>query len=740
MHPLLFRLAAMRGGQFLHRTVFMMRPTLLAACILAASASLAGAQDSDDPQPAQPTLGQRLGNFGRNLFGASDDYDQPPPSNPRPMPTSKPRPRSGSAGTTAMGSKLPRTASTPAPTAPTAETPDADAPTARVAQSNKLFDSQPPSADDAPPPPSEEPIVADDDVQSSPAPTTSSRRRGGAPAPVARRQPSIDDSVAPLANEGGHLRPSPLRETPTPRVARSERLGGRMPAAVSREPASLPADDADRVLITRKSPNISIETTGPRRITVGKEASYTVIVSNAGDVSASDVVVYVNMPQWAEVAGAQASSGSTGTSAERSAEGYQWRISSLGAHSRQELSLRIIPRKSQPLDLAVRWTCSPSSSQATVEVDEPKLEMSISGPTDVIYGEHQLYKLTISNPGTGDAEGVMIQLDPINPNEGTTATHRMGKLPAGSSKTVEIELTARQAGHISIKAAAAGDGDLKASAVQNVLVRRAGLQVSMTGPKLHYAGSSATYEVRVRNTGDATAQDVSVVATVPPEVTLVAASGNGQLEAGQNRIVWPVDEIASGSETTVSFKCMMKGTGANRIEVTAISDDLKESALVTTQVMALADLVLEVTDTPGPIPVGQEMMFDVQVRNRGSSSAEQVELVAYFSDGFEPISVEGGKYEMGAGTVLFKPIVSLAAGSETSFKIKARASTAGNHRVRVELQCKSLGTRLTREDSTLFYGEDGTLPSGPAAASPSAPSPSTSSEDGPQPHLAPRRQ
>ena len=38
-------------------------------------------------------------------------------------------------------------------------------------------------------------------------------------------------------------------------------------------------------LITRKSPNISIETTGPRRITIGKEAKYTVTCSNAGDVA-----------------------------------------------------------------------------------------------------------------------------------------------------------------------------------------------------------------------------------------------------------------------------------------------------------------------------------------------------------------------------------------------------------------------------------------------------------------------
>jgi hypothetical protein len=222
---------------------------------------------------------------------------------------------------------------------------------------------------------------------------------------------------------------------------------------------------------------------------------------------------------------------------------------------------------------------------------------------------------------------------------------------------------------------------------------------------------------------------VAIVASLPGEVELLSATAGGQLDAAQCRITWAPGEIPAGGETAVSFKCTMKGTGVNRVEALATADgDLKDSGLANTQVMALADLVLEVTDSPGPIPVGQEMEFDVQVRNRGTNSAEQVELVAYFSDGFEPIGVEGGKYEMGAGTVLFKPIASLAAGAETSYKIKARASIAGNHRVRVELQCKSLGTRLTREDSTLFYGEDGALSDAPA-----------SSDGEPQPHLAPKQ-
>ena len=69
--------------------------------------------------------------------------------------------------------------------------------------------------------------------------------------------------------------------------------------------------------------------------------------------------------------------------------------------------------KGRGFDLAVQWTFTPISSQTIVDVQEPKLNMTIAGPDEVLFGQSKLYRLTISNPGTGDAENVIVQLDPI---------------------------------------------------------------------------------------------------------------------------------------------------------------------------------------------------------------------------------------------------------------------------------------------------------------------------------------
>ena len=105
-----------------------------------------------------------------------------------------------------------------------------------------------------------------------------------------------------------------------------------------------------------------------------------------------------------------------------------------------------MPRKSSPLDLAISYTFTPETTQTMVEVQEPKLAMSLTGPSEVLFGQTKVYKLTISNPGNGDTHNVSVTLLPIGHGSEAPGTHKLGNLAAGESKTIDIELTARQSG------------------------------------------------------------------------------------------------------------------------------------------------------------------------------------------------------------------------------------------------------------------------------------------------------
>jgi uncharacterized repeat protein (TIGR01451 family) len=464
------------------------------------------------------------------------------------------------------------------------------------------------------------------------------------------------------------------------------------------------------VLFTRQSPLVVVETTGPRKISINKQASFTITVRNSGGIAANDVVVKIKVPEWCEVAQADATAGSARPNSSNSSQADEpllWRIRRLDANTTDRLTLQIIPRKSRPFDLGVSWTFAPPVSQTLVEVQEPKLLMAISGPDEVRYGETKIYKLTLSNPGTGDAEGVEIVLAPIDQRHSRESVHRIGNLKSGGAKVIEVELTARQAGTLSVKASATADGGLRSEVAHDVLVRRADLRVHVSAPRTKYAGTVATYSVRVTNPGNASAQNVEVSVVLPRGASYVSNTGAGQPTSDRSKVIWVFNSLRAGAREEFEVKCALMTPGTNRLHVAArADDDLTDSLAASTDVEALADLELDVTDPQGPIAVGEEMEYIVRIRNRGTKAAEGIELLCFFSAGIEPTSVEGTTgHKLGPGEVTFDTIARLGAGRDIVLKIRARADKAGNHIFRAQVACESIDTKLAAEETTRFFTE-----------------------------------
>jgi uncharacterized repeat protein (TIGR01451 family) len=735
------------------------RASFAAFCLatLSLSVSWSMAQDRDDVYTPPPTLGQRMEALRRNLFG-----------NPNQQQQQQPTKNSQSAKNSQSSSKNnkyympPRSSQSPSATSGMNPHGVATKRTTRPVAIEEEEDLQPlPRMDVAvrqsrPVSTPAMPAASQDDAPKSSTSSTSARRKVQAPPepPKSGRRIPMDDEVqekeitAPSEDDGARaetLRPSypNLRQAPDAETLRpidgptSARRSARMPnsnmarsqprptetseeVAPVETPSRTPAKThrEENVLTARKSPVLSVETIGPRRISVGKEATYRLVLKNSGDLVAEDIVVMISIPDFAEVVDAKASLGNAQAADKTMGPaGFVWRLSALAARSEQELALQIVPRKGQPFDLGVRWTSSAVSSQATVEVQEPKLQLTISGAKEVQFGDKSLYKLTLTNPGTGDAENVVIRLLPITPGEGGVATHSMGTLTAGESKSVEIELTARQAGRLTIAAEATAEGNLNASATEEVVVRRASLQAAVNGPKAHYAGAPANYEIRLSNSGNAPAMQVQVAAILPPQAEFVSAGEGGSFDSKRNEVVWSVDSLRPGVERTFEFKCALNAAGTNQIEVIASADgDLNSKAAALTKVVAVADLVLTMSDPSGPVAVGQDMIYEAHIRNRGTKNADNVDIKAYFSNNINLVSVEGGAEEVEPGTWKLRSIPSIAAGREVIIKIKARAEAAGNHRCRVEVKCDAIGISLVNEESTLFYADETAPAQGPVGA------------------------
>lgn len=490
----------------------------------------------------------------------------------------------------------------------------------------------------------------------------------------------------------------------------------------SEEPASAVSTGAgSSTLFKRQSPVLSVETAGPRTIKIGTPAPYTITMQNSGDVAAQEVLVSVKLPEWAEIASAEPQTGTTRNVMVDGNPCLQWLIPALDPRSRAALSLSVVPHKSRPFDLAVQYTHTPSTSQALVEVQEPKLVMNLAGPDEVYFGEREVYKLTLSNPGTGDAENVVVRLLPTSAGDEQAVSHPIGKIAAGESKVVELELTARQADTLEIKAEADADGGLHAAIDEVIVVRKAELQAIVQGPKMQYAGTPATFRVQVHNPGNATAKNVQVSALLPRGASYLSSSDGGTVDADQRKIGWTIGNLRAGTDATVAFKCLLNAPGANTAQVACHAEgEIRAQGAATTDVEALADLVLDAVDPQGPIPVGQEVTYEVHIKNRGTKGAENVEVVAFFSPGIEPVAVEPGEHEIAAGQIAFDPIAVLNAGQEIVYHIRAKADRAGVHTFRTEVTCPTLGTKLSTDETTRFYLDDSVDPDEVVAESGSA--------------------
>ncbi|HVT29569.1 MAG TPA: hypothetical protein VHE81_16250, partial [Lacipirellulaceae bacterium] len=374
----------------------------------------------------------------------------------------------------------------------------------------------------------------------------------------------------------------------------------------------------------------------------------------------------------------------------------------------------VVPREGRPLELGVTWTIAPVGSQAIVQVQEPKLQLEIAGPKEVYFNKPQVFKLTISNPGTGPADNVRIALLPPGAKDGANKeapAHTLGDLPPGASQTVEIELTAREAGKMMIKASASADGGLACDASKEVFCRKPELEVDWRGPAKKYAGTPATYFFRVRNPGTAPAEEVTVRTSLPEGAAFTSASEGQRFDAKQHEVVWQVGTLRPGDDTYLELKCVLKNPGANQLKVTAATaaGDLTDSKTASTNVIALADLKLDVIDPKGPVAVGSQAVYEIHIKNRGACAAKDVNVVGLFSEGIEPEQAEGAMYTMADGRVSFKTIEELPAGRDVVLRIRAHAIQPGTHIFRAEVLCRDSDIKLASEETTRFYKDDATL-------------------------------
>ncbi len=464
---------------------------------------------------------------------------------------------------------------------------------------------------------------------------------------------------------------------------------------------STPIKAKESSLIEMKAPAIEIQAFGPPTVGVHKRAQYKVVISNRTQTDAENLAVSVSIPQWIKMENISTSIGRNEAANEQRSQRVNWTIDRLSAGSSQTMVIDTIPSKAEHFDFVVDWTMQTRTASSKINVTEPRLEMNIAGPNEVMYGETAMYQVTVRNPGTGIAESVSVMLPEALGGERAP----LGEIAPGQEQTFQVELLARAAGQLDLTTIATGSGDLQTNATRSIIVRRPTLELTLVGPPLKYSGSVGQFDVTITNTGDAIAREVSAALALPPGVQYI--DGIEGAEVMNNAMRWAIGTLDVGDTRTYRVNCQLNGEGQMQLELGARgSSDIAGIAQCTTRVETVADLILNVEDPKGPLPTGQKLTYEIQIKNRGSRAAKNLTLVMQYSEGIEPTSAVGLTNQVVPGQVIFSPIQAIEPGEELVLQVTAQALSAGTHRFRAQLSNDESSVHEVDEGTTQFYGDN----------------------------------
>ncbi len=544
--------------------------------------------------------------------------------------------------------------------------------------------------------PTSAPVVPNESVQQQPV---YQQQPSAAPRSVLKRPtgPVIGEAAAPIAPVQEAL--PPIADVPSGSSRRQ--YDPATPASPTpRNPARSGFGAASDIMVSSQSPRLRVELAGPQSLMVGKSAKYTLNLVNDGDVAADDVQLRLNIPAWISVESGESTSGDAAAQAD--AQGsirMVWNLPKVKAGSQETLRLQLVAAEGKPCELTADWTCRPTSLKAAIAVKQPQIELSLSGPSDMVFGEEKPFTINVSNPGNGDAEHVVVQLVA---GGNAPQTVEVGTVPAGKAKDVNVKVVANQQGGMDLKMTATADGNLRAEAAGRIIVKQAILAIHVEGPPLKFAGAEATYAITVSNTGNAAADDLTVSTTLPTGAKYLGGIDGAQFAGGV--LKWKAGLLPPETQRTFDIRCQLNAAGAHRVVAQAIGPRTGAVAHeAETTVEAVSNLKLAVNDPTGPAPTGQDVTYEVQLMNRGSLAAKNVKVVMQFSEGLEPSIVEGAEARLVPGQVLFDTLPELAAGEQVVVHVKAKAVKEGSHRFRVEVVSTDNDTRLVSEGTSRFF-------------------------------------
>lgn len=448
-----------------------------------------------------------------------------------------------------------------------------------------------------------------------------------------------------------------------------------------------------------RTPSLTVDWVTPETITVGQEGDFELVLRNRGVVAIERVSISHVLPE-----------GFTLVRAEPRQQGVDanpmWSIDKLGPGEEARINLRLKPTKPGDVRSHARVTFS-TSTDTKFKVVQPLLKLVAEIPDTAIVGNQVIMNVSVENPGTGITSNTLLN---VKCSEGLvpvskSTTYTIGDLNPGEKRSIRLLANVAKLGEHKVTFVTTADNGLRQEATMSCKGLGAQLVTSISGPSFRYVNRPATFQVTVKNTGTAAADNVHVRCAVPQTFGFIAAKDFGKFDAASKTVNWLLNRLEPSQE--VKLECELKALdrGSFPVLAAAIGErGLKSLARHETKVEGIAAILLEVVDVDDPVEVGAETAYEVLVTNQGTDFAKNVSIEVHIPEGLTVTGVKGPTLgEVKNGKIAFKPLQKLAPRADAIYRVKVKGTKAGDFRVSVKAQSDTLDSPVTEQESTKVY-------------------------------------
>lgn len=451
-------------------------------------------------------------------------------------------------------------------------------------------------------------------------------------------------------------------------------------------------------------PQLRIEKSAPGSASIGKELVYKIRIRNVGNAVANEVIVEDQIPRGSRLLG-------TIPQAELVENILIWRFAALEPNAEKTIKIKVVPEREGQIG-SVATVNFKAEIGARTTVTAPRLRLELQGQPEARVGETITFRYRVTNVGSGDASNVMIR-NPL-PTQlqhpaGDNIEYPLGDLAAGKSQDVTLQLIAAGPGDIRNSAVVVADGGIQSPGEARLNILGEQLQVTRRGPARRFLGRRGEYENVVRNVTHRDALNATLVEYVPLGMKLDRADSGGQWNEAKRTITWSIPRVRAGE--SLSFKAVLVPERAgNHESVVQVVEQagFKSNAKLTTQVVHLDNMGLQLSELDGPVAVGERVVFTINVKNRGTSTVTRTVLRLEVPRELGQAQEAGplGAQQKG-NFVEFEPIQQLVPGAQKRFQVSFTAQSAANDvRLRAFIQSDQMRERLNTEESITIYDDD----------------------------------